>query len=1707
MNQNVPRWPRVVPSKRSYRFGAVALLLLAGSLPAAAPGDAEPSSLRVVVRDLEFPAPVVERSSDGRWSMLSLPQGELAGFAGEPEIPSLRVRLRLEPGESVRSVALDIVAQEMLHLARPLRPYAGGRSTVDEAPPEAEPDPAIYASDELFPAAAAQAVASFSLSSGARFGVVRVHPMRVRPHSGELAVARRALLRVEIETPSQGTPDTQVADAGAPSATPLATGHLVHYAIITGNDPEMVSAWQALADWKTATGDPALVVTTDWIRTNYEQGADLAEKVRLFLRDAYLHWGLRAALLGGDVEIVPTRMVGSAPSDLPSDYYYACLDGSWDANGNGIFGERPYDAPDLVPELHIGRVSARSAAQVEGFLAKYFMYVQAPPEDGYLDRALMLGEVLFHSAWSRSGRGPGIPDCNECIAESCRTYQGETVCVAWDGAQDCFSAEQALIAAGYPGALTFLLERSEYWATHEPIHVSEVESRASTLEHLSAGYNFVLHVGHGAWDRWAVGDGRLLTADFPLLANGEHDRFFTAYGVNCSSASIHLDSFGEQLVLLPDQGALAYIGSTYASSASWAAELASDFFHYLFIEEGGTLGDGFYGSAAANATSGDRIVFGRALIGEPGMLIWRATPGRMVVVLPAQVPLGTDSLAVTVTDAGGGQPLAGVRVCLQKQGEVHAVARTEADGSARLPFLPPTEGPFQVTVTSATHRPEQRTGTVTGTGSAAALRLAELAVVDGGEPGTLGNGNGRIERGEAVRLALVLENLGSSASAPVAATLRIVAAPAGLLAVDDATATLAAIAPGGSGRDDAAFLLTVDPSAGDAHFGAADLVTVNLAVDVAQGDAQTTFAMPVTISRPRLVLNINRWETISTDSARLWVGLANTGQATASRLRCVMTPAPDDSAGSSVVPGLLAVPDLEPGDGLSAGPFTVARGTSGVGRLRFTVIDTLHASALPLHERTIDTTVPLAPVDLQATGMREAVELRWGAPEDKPGFLLAGYAVFRAEEGEATFTAAHVGLLSDHRYFLDEKLADLTRYRYRVVAIDVGGNAGAASAVVSVSTSPGMTRGWPQHFQYGSLPAAPLICELDCLPGSERCGHSREIFFGGDLLHAYHGQGSEVADGDDNVITSGPFSPDPAGQAPKYEFRGKAAAADLDGDGIVEVLAVSRQYKQLLCWDPTGGEPRWTTSVPTSIAWRAPVLADLDDDGFLEVIVTGGEAEHEGIYVFDHTGAPFVNGTDGQIADLGDRHLYHSPAVGDVDGDGSLDIVLPTRTGKLFAVAGTTGEFLPGLDGIDLSQWEAGQVGRGSPTLAEVDGAPGDEIFFVTTGFLWSFDGYGTLRWRAAFEAPFGLTSSSDLYPEPALGDIDGDGEIDLAVAEAGGRLWARRARDGTALASFPVDLERGPSVRYGSCILANVDADSLPEIIFGDSNGRIYAYTAAGELARGFPIEFGGNFSKMALAAWDVDGDGYQNLVAQSEGVQKLGVYNLSQAPFDPAQNPWPMQHRDARNSGRYVDPARAVAVMELSTQMDAQGHVDLRWSSDGIAQAFEVRRWGPRTEGLPGAMQRVGRVAGSAGGGLGPHAIVDALETVGVYSYCINPIGLDGLEQSGARVLVEWTAAGDGRFAFDWARPNPALTGNVQRIMFHLPADAGALVPVELRVFDVQGRLVQTLLDEAIAPGPVTVEWQGRNDAGHPLATGLYILRLAAVGKTESRRVLLVH
>ena len=104
-------------------------------------------------------------------------------------------------------------------------------------------------------------------------------------------------------------------------------------------------------------------------------------------------------VLGGDTEIIPTRKLRSSvqsssvhTGDIPSDLYYSALDGNWDSNQNGIYGE-PAEA-DLLPELAIGRIPFSNTTELNNFLSKITRYAFSPVIFD-TNRPLLAGEHLW----------------------------------------------------------------------------------------------------------------------------------------------------------------------------------------------------------------------------------------------------------------------------------------------------------------------------------------------------------------------------------------------------------------------------------------------------------------------------------------------------------------------------------------------------------------------------------------------------------------------------------------------------------------------------------------------------------------------------------------------------------------------------------------------------------------------------------------------------------------------------------------------------------------------------------------------------------------------------------------------------------------------------------------------------------------------------------------------------------------------------------------------------------------------------------------------------------------------------------------------------------------------------------------------------------------------------------------------------------------
>jgi hypothetical protein len=85
---------------------------------------------------------------------------------------------------------------------------------------------------------------------------------------------------------------------------------------------------------------------------------------------------------------------------------------------------------------------------------------------------------------------------------------------------------------------------------------------------------------------------------------------------------------------------------------------------------------------------------------------------------------------------------------------------------------------------------------------------------------------------------------------------------------------------------------------------------------------------------------------------------------------------------------------------------------------------------------------------------------------------------------------------------------------------------------------------------------------------------------------------------------------------------------------------------------------------------------------------------------------------------------------------------------------------------------------------------------------------------------------------------------------------------------------------------------------------------------------------------------------------------------------------------------------------------------------------------------------------------------------------------------------------------RPNP--TSGASHIVYDVPRRAGAL---RLCIYNVRGQRVAVLVDGPIQRGRYETAWDGNDESGRPVASGVYFVRLDAGGKQDGQKVMVLH
>ncbi|MCK5029916.1 MAG: hypothetical protein KAR64_00465 [Thermoplasmatales archaeon] len=400
----------------------VTLTLIMLSLSAFAGTESEIGNNQVLTVTYSFDVPYVEKLAINHniYDKVILPGAPSIADPGEPCLPVKGAYILIPKNTQVSKI--DVIPSEKVYLGSGFNIEPSGKpvplSMASLAkPPEADPE--IYDSNDPFPGVLFTEVDTYSFR-GYDVLVLSLYPVQYVPVKGEIFYFNNITVSVELvedkntnslfrglmndkleiikKVDNPAIVDTYIKKI---TACPV----LGQYDFLILTTDEFKNSFEPLKNAHDAEG----------IKTEIKTLRDISlfpdsvtpEDIRDFIKDEYLNNGIEYVLLGGDADAVLAKMLyvfgldeetWSYETEMPSDLYYACLDGPYNFDGDDRWGE-PTDGEggsdvDLFAEVYVGRACVDSKEDVNNFVSKTISYMNTDVDDDYLNEVLMVGEYL-----------------------------------------------------------------------------------------------------------------------------------------------------------------------------------------------------------------------------------------------------------------------------------------------------------------------------------------------------------------------------------------------------------------------------------------------------------------------------------------------------------------------------------------------------------------------------------------------------------------------------------------------------------------------------------------------------------------------------------------------------------------------------------------------------------------------------------------------------------------------------------------------------------------------------------------------------------------------------------------------------------------------------------------------------------------------------------------------------------------------------------------------------------------------------------------------------------------------------------------------------------------------------------------------------------------------------------------------------------------
>ena len=483
----------------------------------------------------------------------------------------------------------------------------------------------------------------------------------------------------------------------------------------------------------------------------------------------------------------------------------------------------------------------------------------------------------------------------------------------------------------------------------------------------------------------------------------------------------------------------------------------------------------------------------------------------------------------------------------------------------------------------------------------------------------------------------------------------------------------------------------------------------------------------------------------------------------------------------------------------------------------------------------------------------------------------------------------------------------------------------------------------------------------------------------------------------------------------------------------------------------------------------SPLCVDLYGNSFPQIYF-GSDSMMYGTWMsgFDAIGFPF---------DV-ENEISSSAAAGDLDGDGDKELVFGTMDGTLYALNKNGTEYLNYVQPDPIIDF---------PALNDLDNSGSLEIIFIagndTSATLYAINNAGD------DVTGFPVTIPERIVTGPAVADIDGSGSADIVIVTLDSNVYAIDAY-GLLKSGFPFLTSDGIQA---PATLADMDGDQDLEIITGNEGGNVYVLHHDGSIMASFVTE---HPIRGGVSIADLDRNGQMELLFSG-----LDQYVHAWDPIvDGEISGWPVHI----GSGSISEPI----VVDLDNDLDLEvitvtieGTIYISHHDGSFYQNFPyISQDSIHSTPAIGDLDydgdyelivvtdvnlKVLDILDDKGDQYSWKAYRGNSYRDGYYDVSLSSLSMDNIIPP-------------KEFSLGKNYPNPF--NPVTNIPYGLPED----MMVMITVHDLKGRVVKTLVDRRQSAGHNSIFWNGTNDLGAPVSTGLYFYRIQSSNFSQTKKMI---